>query len=142
MGFLDKAKAAANDLAAKADTAINQATQSGGERETDRYLRDLGILAFRAERGEPVDEEARQRALKALSDFEQQGRLGSLHLSHTDPPPPGGPPPPPGGMAPPPPSGGPQDDDSGQQPPAPDGGPRPDSGQRPPPPPPPPSFSG
>ncbi len=103
MGFLDKAKAAATDLARQADSALSQATQGGGQHETDRYLRDLGIASFLEQQGRQVDEEARRRALAGLRDLESQGRLGSLAASSTPPPPPGsGPPPPP----PPPPSPG------------------------------------
>lgn len=103
MGFLDKARATATDLAGKADHAINQATSSGGDRDQQRHLHDLGVLAFQEAQGRPVDEEARSRALSALRDMEQQGRLGSLTLSDGPPPPPGAgsPPPPP----PPPPNG-------------------------------------
>lgn len=107
MGFLDKAKAAATDLARQADSALTQATQSGGQLETDRYLRDLGIIAFMEQQGRAVDEDARRRALDALREFESQGRLGSLALSSPPPPAPGtvAPPPPPGAAAAPPPPG-------------------------------------
>lgn len=146
MGFLDKAKAAATDLARQADSALTQATQGGGQQETDRYLRDLGIIAFLEQQGRHVDEEARQRALAGLRDLESQGRLGSLAVSSPPPPPPGSgtPPPPPGWSAPssgsgtpPPPPGGPA-----PQPPHPGGAPAPPppSGGTPPPPPPPPGF--
>lgn len=131
MGFLDKAKAAATDLAAKADTAINQATAGGGQAETDRLLHDLGVVTYAEHAGSPVDHEARTRTLKALDELSAQGRIGSLMLSPTPPPAPGaaGPPPPPGSAGPPPPPG------ATEPPSAP---PREHQSHTPPPPPPPP----
>lgn len=103
MGFLDKARAAATDLAAKADGAINQATAGGGQTETDRYLHDLGVLAYAEHTGSAVDHEARSRALTGLDEMRSQGRLGALSLSQAPPPAPGmaTPPPAPGRSAPP-----------------------------------------
>ena len=105
MGFLDKAKAAANDLAAKADSAITGATQSTGATDTNRWLRDLGIAAYSEHIGQPVDGEAHTRALAALDALKAQGQLGSLSMSADPPPAPGmsGPPPPPSSNNPPPP---------------------------------------
>ena len=105
MGFLDKAKAAANDLAAKADTAITQATSGNAQGETDRYLRDLGVATYAEHIGQPVDGEAMTRALAGLDALKAQGQLGSLNMSASPPPSPGasGPPPPPGAGSPPPP---------------------------------------
>lgn len=119
MGFLDKAKAAANDLAAKADSAITGATQGAGSADTTRWLRDLGVATYSEHIGQPVDGEARTRALAALDALMSQGQLGSLSMSSGPPPAPGmgGPPPPPGSAGPPPPP--------------------PSSGNTPPPPPPP-----
>lgn len=120
MGFLDKAKAAANDFAAKADTAFTSATGGGAQGETDRFLRDLGIATYAEHIGQPVDGEALTRALAGLDALKAQGQLGSMSMSASPPPSPGtgGPPPPPGSTRPPPP---------------------PPSGPTPPPPPPPPS---
>ncbi len=97
MGFLDKAKAAANDLAAKADSAITGATQGTGSADTTRWLRDLGVATYAEHSGQPVDGEARTRALAALDALKAQGQLGSLTMSSEPPPAPGmsGPPPPP-----------------------------------------------
>ncbi len=118
MGFLDKAKAAATDLAAKADTAISHATQGGGQADTDRHLRDLGIATYAEHCGQPVDGEARTRALAGLDAMKEQGTLGSVTVSPTPPPapgdggpsappppssPPSSPPPPPRSTPPPPP---------------------------------------
>ena len=48
MGFLDKAKAAANDLAAKADTALANSGMGGPGGATggqpDKLFRDLGVI--------------------------------------------------------------------------------------------------
>lgn len=105
MSFLDKAKAAANDLAAKADTAITQATGGGAQGETDRFLRDLGIATYAERIGQPVDGEGLTRALAGLDALKAQGQLGSMSMSASPPPSPGsgGAPPPPGSTGPPPP---------------------------------------
>lgn len=138
MGFLDKAKAAATDLAAKADTAINQATAGGGQAETDRYLHDLGVAAYAEHTGSAVDREAHTRALNGLDEMRSQGRIGTLSMSQAPPPAPGtaGPPPAPGTSAPPPPPGA----TPPPPPPAPDSAATPPkTNQAPPPPPPPPT---
>jgi len=102
MGLMDKAKAAATDLAAKA----------GSSGEADRYFRDLGVLAYLEASGRPSSPEDRERVMEALRGMETRGAIGSLTLqtsgppSGTVPPPPGGAaaaPPPPGGIAAPPP---------------------------------------
>jgi hypothetical protein len=122
MGFLDKAKAAANDLAAKADTKLASSGLGGpgaqtSNRDADRYFRDLGVLTYLEASGRPAPSEERERLLTALSALETGGTLGTLTLQTAPPPPPGSaastppsgfappPPPPPGGGAPPPPSG-------------------------------------
>ena len=105
MGFLDKAKAAANELATKADTALSGAglggpgTSSGGD--ADAHLRDLGVLTYLEATGRPADDAERGRVLAALQRMEQQGSLRSLSLRTTAAPPaPGsGPVPPPPGQA-------------------------------------------
>lgn len=151
MGFLDKAKAAATELSAKADAAMSQAGintpgAGGTSAGADRLLRDLGVLAYLEATGRPLPEGERERVMAGLQEAEQQGGLGSFALRTTPPPPPGmtgagpgmsgspvAPPPPPPGQpqqapptqaAPPPPPG--------QIPPA-----APDQGSTPPPPPPP-----
>lgn len=139
MGFLDKAKAAANDLASKADSAISQASSSWtGSGDAERLLRDFGLLTWREQHGQMVDPAEVARVREALEAIDGQGRLATLQV-HTQPapPPPGsfGAPPPPGaqGTPPPPAAGQPA---PGQAPPSHAGG----SGTVPPPPPPPPSF--
>jgi hypothetical protein len=87
MSFLERAKAAANDLAAKADVAMSQAgistpgTPGGG----DRALRDLGVLAYLEATGRGVNPADRDRLLATLRELESSGRLGPLTVS---PPPP------------------------------------------------------
>lgn len=101
MGFLDKAKAAANDLAAKADTALGSSglggpKASGGD--ADKYFRDLGVLSYLEANGRPADPEERRRVMTTLQDLDNRGAIPSFAL-HTSPPPgaAGSPPPPPPG---------------------------------------------
>jgi hypothetical protein len=110
MGFLDKAKAAANDLAAKADTALGSSGMGGpkapGSGDADRYFRDLGVLAYLEANGRPADPEEHRRVMTALQEMDGSGAISSFALHTAPPPPPGtaaaGPPapPPPGGTAP------------------------------------------
>ena len=136
MGFLDKAKAAASDLAAKADTALASSgmTTPGAAASPERLLRDLGVMAYLEATGREVPEGERDRVMQALREAESRTAL-PLTLQ-TTPPPPGSAPPPPGGaMQPPPPPGG-------AAPPAPGTPPSAPPGPTPPtaPPPPPPSW--
>lgn len=94
MGFLDKAKAAANELAQKADTALASSGLGGPGATADRYLRDLGVLTYLETTGRPVPEADRERVMAALRDLEQRGEIGPLTLQTTVqaaavPPPPG-----------------------------------------------------
>ncbi|WP_392543936.1 hypothetical protein [Oryzobacter telluris] len=150
MSFFERAKAAATDLAAKADVAMQQAginTPAGGG--GDRSLRDLGVLAYLEATGRPVEAADRERLLAELRELESSGRLGPLTLTPsyapgTPPPPPGAagtaagmpaapPPPPPMGATPPPPAGGPPPPPASPAPPA---APEVPPGATPPPPPP------
>ncbi len=117
MGFLDKAKAAATDLAAKADTALAGSGLGGpgglgGGGDADRLFHDLGVLAYLESRGRPADPHERERVLAALSEQDARGAIRSFALQTSAPPPPGAaaagyaPPPPGTHAAPPPPSGG------------------------------------
>lgn len=142
MGFLDKAKAAANDLAAKADSALSQASASwSGAADAERLLRDYGLLTWREQHGQAVDPADLARVREGLQALEADGRLGTLQVhSQPAPPPPGSQqaPPPPGSQQAPPPPGS-------QQTPPPPGSPdqqaqAPQGGSVPPPPPPPPGF--
>jgi len=124
MGFLDKARQAANDLAAKADTALASQGMGGSGLSAgpppEKCFRDLGVLAYLESTGRPTDPAERERLLGALREAEQRGPLNlSLQTAApgpgTVPPPPGAaaagagaPPPPPGAAAsstPPPPPG-------------------------------------
>ncbi len=123
MSFFERAKAAASDLAAKADVAMTNAGIAVPGIGADRALRDLGVVAWMDATGRAVDPADRERVMATLRDLETAGRLGSLTITPAQPygappPPPGSagaaggvpaapPPPPPGGGAPPPPPGGP-----------------------------------
>lgn len=92
MGFLDKAKAAATELSAKADQALSSqglAGPSAGGKQTDKYFRDLGVLAYLEATGRPADAGERDRIMSALQGFEGQGAMPSFALQTTAPPPPG-----------------------------------------------------
>ncbi len=113
MGFLDKAKAAANELAAKADTALANSGLGGpgAAVSPEKLLRDLGVVAYLEATGRPVPDGERERLLAALGDLETAGTLPPLVLQTTPAPPaaaapPAGavPPPGPGATAPPPPA--------------------------------------
>ncbi|WP_404386138.1 hypothetical protein LL946_06920 [Knoellia locipacati] len=128
MGFLDKAKAAATELAAKADGAMAQAginTPGTTSAAAEKYLRDLGVIAYLEATGRAAPEGERDRVMAALREAEQQGGLTSFALRTTPPPPPGmaGGPGMPGSQAspppPPPPPGSASTASGGVQPPAP-----------------------
>ncbi len=121
MSFFERAKAAASDLAAKADVAMTNAGVGIPGIGPDRALRDLGVVAWMDATGRPVDPADRERVMATLRDLETAGRLGPLTLTPaqpygTPPPPPGAaaaaagvpaapPPPPPPSPSPPPPGG-------------------------------------
>lgn len=107
MGFLDKARAAANDLAAKADTALASSGLGGPGAGADRYFHDLGVLAYLEAEGRGFEPEERTRVLEALRGLDTRGEIRSFAL-HTATPAPGSVPPPPGAAqtAPPPPPPG------------------------------------
>ncbi len=164
MSFFDRAKAAASDLAAKADVAMANAGISVPGIGGDRALRDMGVLAWLEATGRPVDPADRERVMTALRELETAGRLGPLTVTPAEPygtpppppgagggtpppppPPPGGTPPPPGGVmpardvpAPPPPGSAPDPRPSLGEPDAP---PPPEPPAATPPPPPPPSWA-
>ncbi|QIM19874.1 hypothetical protein G7075_15495 [Phycicoccus sp. HDW14] len=98
MSFFEKAKAAASDLAAKADVAMTNAGVNVPGMGGDKALRDLGVIAWLDATGRPVADADRERVMATLRDLETQGRLGALTVS---PPAPayGTPPPPPGAAA-------------------------------------------
>ena len=107
MGFLDKAKAAASDLAAKADSALNSSGAGGpkppGAGDVDKYFHDLGVLTYLEASGRAADAAERDRVMTALQGLDAGGSIRSFAL-HTAPPPAPGmagavPPPPMPGMA-------------------------------------------
>lgn len=106
MGFLDKAKAAANDLAAKADSTL---AKSGigvpgtpiGAGDSDRLFHDLGVLAYLRETGRDFSAAELQRVMAELQQLEARSAIRSYALYTAPPPPPGAAPPAPG-MTPPP----------------------------------------
>ena len=85
MGFMDKAKEAADDL--KASFASTEV------RDSEQAYRDLGMLAYLTATGRPIDEADRQRVVNTLWAIEQQGKMPAFRLLTSPPPPP--PPPPP-----------------------------------------------
>ena len=93
MGFMDKAKEAADDL--KASFASTEV------RDSEQAYRDLGMLAYLTATSRPIDEADRQRLMNTLWAIEQQGKLPAFRLLTSPPPPP--PPPPPVAQAPTPP---------------------------------------
>ena len=110
MGFLDKAKAAASDLAAKADTALASSGlggpgNTGGGGDAGKYFHDLGVLTYLETTARATDPRDRARVLAALQDMEARGAIRSFALHTAPPPQPGAPGNGPGGFAPPPPPG-------------------------------------
>ena len=100
MGFLDKAKAAANDLAAKADTAMASSGMggAGAGAQTDKLFRDLGVIAYLEATDRQAPEGEHERIMGTLRQNEQTGGITSFALQ-TGTPPPGSVPPPPGAAA-------------------------------------------
>ena len=89
MGFLDKAKQAANEMAAKADQAMANAGISGpagapggmgANRAADAALRDFGLITWREAHGHPVDASEKERVLHTLQGLEAGGQLAPLRF--------------------------------------------------------------
>ena len=87
MSFFERAKAAANDLASKADVAMSNAGLNVPGMGGDRALRDLGVLAWLEATGRPVDPADRERVEAQLRELESAGRLGPLTVTSTCPAP-------------------------------------------------------
>lgn len=104
MGFLDKARATASELAAKADTALAGSGLGGPGADADRYFRDLGVLTYLEANGRAVSSDDRERVMEALRAMEARGEIRSFAL-HTNVAAAGTVPPPPGAAAAPPPPG-------------------------------------
>lgn len=119
MSFFDRAKAAATDLAAKADQAMSNAGIAGspmgappaahpGASEADGALRDYGLILWREQHGHPIDATERERVVGVLRRLDGAGQLAALRVGAPPPPTGGGlfggpstapPPPPPGAAA-------------------------------------------
>jgi hypothetical protein len=149
MSFFERAKAAASDLAAKADVEMKKAgintPGAAGGAGAERALRDLGVLTYLEATGRPASADDRARVMATLHELESTGRLGQLSVTPPTYGSPSGPPPPPGAAAaaatpppPPPPSAAPAPPPPpGATPPPPPGAtPPPPPGATPPPPPP------
>ena len=96
MGFMDRAKEAAEDL--KASFATTEV------RDSEQAYRDLGMIAYLTTTGRPIDEADRERLVNTLWALEQQAKLPPFRLVTSPPPPPPPPPPPVPQAAPPPPA--------------------------------------
>ena len=86
MGFLDKAKAAAMDLQAKADTALGNSGLMGGSpmgapggsgSQGDRLLRDLGVLTYLNAVGTPGSADDYNRIMALLQQLAPAGSAQS-----------------------------------------------------------------
>jgi outer membrane biosynthesis protein TonB len=121
MGFMDKAKEAAEDL--KASFASTEV------RDSEQAYRDLGMLAYLTTTGRPIDEADRQRLLNTLWAIEQQGKLPAFRLATAVPPPP---PPQPQAAPPPPPAPAPGQHAAAPTPPASPAPPAPPAAPEPP----------
>ena len=90
MGFLDKAKAAANDLASKADSALSGAGLTvPGASEADRYFKELGRLTYAEASGHAPAAGERERLIDAIRHLESMGSLQAQAGPSSPPPPPG-----------------------------------------------------
>jgi hypothetical protein len=146
MGFLDKAKAAVNDVAQKGQETMDSAST---KKKADALFRDLGVVSYAEAEGRTSDE-SQAEIERILTDLRSlAASAGPLDttvktgVSEAAPPPPGdtAPPPAPGGAAAPPPPGGaapppPGDTAPPSPPPAPPATPPPPPGGVTPPPPP------
>src|SRR5690606_3559329 len=86
VGFLDKAMRTANELAGKAETALNQSGMtlpgsSGGVPGGERLYAQLGRLVHEEHRGQPVDPARRAQLLAQLDELAER--------ASSAPPPPG-----------------------------------------------------
>ena len=70
MGFMDKAKEAAEDL--KASFATTEV------RDSEQAYRDLGMIAYLTTTGRPIDEADRQRLVNTLWALEQQAEAAAV----------------------------------------------------------------
>lgn len=99
MGFLDKARAAATDLAGRAETMINDASTGLSGQGTSGVYAELGRLVYAEHQGQAADPARRAELIAQIEATEARAA--------TTPPPPGSTPgaPPPGPSSSPPPPG-------------------------------------
>lgn len=120
MGFMDKVKASAQQVASEAEKAVKQGQdkldEAQSKRKANELLRDLGAWYYAVQTGRDEGngpaELARITALIEAHEAEN-GPLGGAPTEPTPPPPPPGavpPPPPAGAPVPPPPPGAPASD--------------------------------
>ena len=89
MSFLDKARAGYENLAGRADQALDSAAASKELGDIDQHYRDLGMLAYLAATGRPVDTAAEQHLVAVLGAMEQRGAIRDFTLATTGQPPAG-----------------------------------------------------
>lgn len=98
MSFLERARAGYENLAGRADQALDAATAGKELGEIDRYYRDLGVLAYLEATGRDVDPTTRERLESVLRSLEARGAIRDFRLQTGGGPAGGAPPaPPPGG---------------------------------------------
>lgn len=94
MSFLERAKSGLDSLSTRADDALNSRVSSGSTSEIELLLRDLGVITFLEQTGQPVDEAHKQRIIAALGGYHSRGALRGLAPRGGSPSAPGAPPPP------------------------------------------------
>ena len=80
MSFFERARAGYDNLAGRADSAFDQATSSRELGDIDQHYRDLGVLAYLAATGRPVDAGTQQRLVEVLQALEQRGAIRDFEL--------------------------------------------------------------
>ena len=83
MSFFERARAGYDNLAGRTDDAFDRATASKDLGEIDKHYRDLGVLAYLAATGRPVDQATQHRLLGALTALEQRGAIRDFTLHTT-----------------------------------------------------------
>lgn len=94
MSFFDKARAGYENLAGRADQALDSATASKELGDIDQHYRDLGMLAYLAATGRRADPATEQHLVAVLGAMEQRGAIRDFVLATTSQSPAGVPAPP------------------------------------------------
>lgn len=96
MNFFDRAQSGYDRLAGRADELWERTGQQPVG-DVDRHYRDLGMLAYLAATGRPVDEGVRAQLVEVLRAMEERGAIRDFPLATQEglAGPAGGPPPPP-----------------------------------------------